>query len=143
MGLLDNYTGIGMSPRPQWQHQFVLRDLLVNVASELPRNRFTVATEITLTDDWDDRAPDLVVFAAQTMQPLMLVEITTHHELKKILRKCENLLPRFGAMEFWAFDYEAGQLWLLDANGRRWLLDDGTATSAYLHHPMIDYFYYE
>lgn len=85
MGLLDNYTGIGMSPRPQWQHQFVILDLLVNVASELPRSP---------------------------------------------------------AMEYWVFDYEAGQLWTLDADNRRWLLDDGTAGSAYLHRPMIDYFYY-
>ena len=141
MGLLDNYTGIGMSPRPQWQHQFLLGDLLVNVASELPRSHFAVATEITLTDDWNDKAPDLVVFAARTMQPLVLVEITTHRELKRILRKCENLLPRFPAMEYWVFDYEAGQLWTLDADNRRWLLDDGTAGSAYLHRPMIDYFY--
>ncbi len=51
------------------------------------------------------------------------------------------MLPRFPAMEYWVHDYEAGQLWALDADNRRWLLDDDTASSAYLHRPMIDYFY--
>lgn len=27
MGLLDNYTGIGMSPRPKWQHQRLMDSL--------------------------------------------------------------------------------------------------------------------
>lgn len=143
MGLMDNYTGIGMSPRPQWQHQFLLGDLLVNLKNELPRRRFAVATEVTLTNDWNDKAPDLVVFDKRIEWPVLMVEITTHRELKRIQRKCEKLMPRFPAMECWVFDYEAGLLLLFDMNGRRWLLDDGTAVSKFLKRPMIDYFYWQ
>ncbi len=140
---MDNYTGIGMSSRPQWQHQFVLGDLLVNLKNELSRRFFDVAPEATLTDDWNDNAPDLVVFDKRIERPVLLVEITTHRELKRIRRKCEKLIPRFPAMEYWVFDYEAEQLWLVDMDERRWRLDYGTAFSRYLQRPMVDYFYYE
>ena len=35
MGLLDNYTGIGMSPRPRWQHQIAMSNFHKNILVKL------------------------------------------------------------------------------------------------------------
>ena len=140
MGLLDNYTGIGMSPRPKWQHQFLLGDLLQNLADELPRRYFAVATEVTITDDWNDKAPDLVVFCRQTMQPLLFIEITTHRERSRIMRKCEKLQARFPECECFVFDYETHDLFLLDIEQRCWHSNnDADLYSAYLQYPLMHY----
>lgn len=74
MGLLDDYSGIG-SPRPIWQHQIVMSNLHGNAAAELKRKGLLLLTEATVTDDWDDKAPDLVIFD-KNMYPLTIIEIT-------------------------------------------------------------------
>ena len=140
MGLLDNYTGIGMCPRPKWAHQIIMNNLHINVANELSK-KFWVLTEATLTDDWDDKAPDLVVFDKIDMYPLMMVEITTHRELLKIKRKCDNLAVRFPEIECWAFDYEEEKLYHFDIPNRHWELVDDNFRSDFLQLPMIEYFY--
>ncbi len=140
MGLLDNYTGIGMCPRPKWAHQIFMDNLLFNLKLELPKT-FLPLTEATLTDDWDDKAPDLVVFDRADMYPLMMVEITTHHELLKIKRKCDNLAVRFPEIECWAFDYEEEKLYFFDISNRHWELVDDNFHSDFLQLPMIEYFY--
>ncbi len=140
MGLLDNYTGIGMCPRPKWAHQIFMDNLLFNLKLELPKT-FLPLTEATLTDDWDDKAPDLVVFDRADMYPLMMVEITTHRELLKIKRKCDNLAVRFPEIECWAFDYEEEKLYYFDIPNRHWELVDDNFHSDFLQLPMIEYFY--
>ena len=140
MGLLDNYTGIGMCPRPKWAHQIFMDNLLFNLKLELPKT-FLPLTESTLTDDWDDKAPDLVVFDRADMYPLMMVEITTHRELLKIKRKCDNLAVRFPEIECWAFDYEEEKLYYFDIPNRHWELVDDNFRSNFLQLPMIEYFY--
>ena len=141
MGLLDNYTGIGMCPRPKWAHQIFMRRLIINTATELPESKFEVLTEATLTDDWDDKAPDFVVFDKAEMYPLMMVEITTHRELLKIKRKCDNLAVRFPEIECWAFDYEEEKLYYFDIPNRHWEFVDDNFHSDFLQLPMIEYFY--
>ena len=140
MGLLDNYTGVGMCPRPKWAHQIFMDNLLFNLKLELPKT-FLPLTEATLTDDWDDKAPDLVVFGRADMYPLMMVEITTHRELLKIKRKCDNLAVRFPEIECWAFDYEEEKLYFFDISNRHWELVDDNFHSNFLQLPMIEYFY--
>ena len=140
MGLLDNYTGVGMCPRPKWAHQIFMNNLLFNLKLELPKT-FLPLTESTLTDDWDDKAPDLVVFDRADMYPLMMVEITTHRELLKIKRKCDNLAVRFPEIECWAFDYEEEKLYYFDIPNRHWELVDDNFRSNFLQLPMIEYFY--
>ena len=140
MGLLDNYTGVGMCPRPKWAHQIFMDNLLFNLKLELPKT-FLPLTEATLTDDWDDKAPDLVVFGRADMYPLMMVEITTHRELLKIKRKCDNLAVRFPEIECWAFDYEEEKLYYFDIPNRHWEFVDDNFHSDFLQLPMIEYFY--
>ena len=94
MGLLDNYTGIGTSPRPKWRHQMTMARAVRLMYDELAEQEMILTTEATVTDDWDDLAPDLVAFSTDFV-PLLMIEITTHRELKQIIKKCYELIARF------------------------------------------------
>lgn len=140
MGLLDNYTGVGMSPRPKWQHQRVMNSILYYSFLELKRQGLFMLSEATVTDDWDDLAPDLVIFDNQYL-PLTIIEITTHRELKKIIRKCYELIERFPDTEYFVYDYEEMVLCQYDAESNHWLSsEEDTLYSQYLSKPLIEYF---
>jgi len=139
MGLLDNYTGIGMSPRPQWRHQGVIRHAMRYAYDELERQGLVMLSEATVTDDWDDLAPDLVVFDSSD-EPLSIIEITTHRECTKIIRKCDELIVRFPYAEYFVYDYERDELYAYDAEAEEWYSSaDAEIRSVYLSRPMIDY----
>lgn len=140
MGLLDNYTGVGMSPRPKWQHQRVLAHLYANTHKELWKQGLEPLTESTITDDWDDLAPDLVIFDKQN-EPLSAIEITTHKETQAIMSKCYELIARFPDTEFFIYDYEAEILYAYDRTNDKWLSScTYTIYSNYLKNPMLAYF---
>ena len=94
MGLLENYSGIGMSPRPKWQHQNVIFRWIGTSYNEMRRQRYVMLPEATITDDWNDKAPDLVVFD-ESYHPLSIIEITRTEQLDAIIDKCEELMERF------------------------------------------------
>ena len=139
MGLLDDYSsGVG-SPRPKWQHQNVIRRAQRRAYDELENQGLIMLSEATVTDDWDDLAPDLVVFDAYN-RPLSIIEITTHRECNKIIRKCYELIHRFPGMECFVYDYELKKLYAYDAVSDTWCSsDEYTITSHYLAHPVEDY----
>ena len=141
MGLLDNYTGIGMSPRPKWQHQIVINALLSNTALELRKKHLLMLSEATVTDNWDDLAPDLVIFD-EYFYPLCIIEIATHKELREIKNKCLYLVARFPDSEFFVFDYEFLVLYKYDTETDRW--NDSLQNelySVYLKLPLTEYLY--
>ena len=139
MGLLDNYTGIGMSPRPKWQHQRVMSSLLRNMYAELQLQGFEPLTEATVTDDWDDLAPDIVIFD-KNQNPLSIIEITTHKECRLIIRKCHELIVRFPETEYFVYDYESDVLYLYDASTQEWITsEDYEIGSRYLSRPLLEY----
>ena len=139
MGLLDNYTGIGMSPRPKWQHQRVMDSILHYSFNELKEQGLFLLTEATVTDDWDDLAPDLVIFN-ENYNPLSIIEITTHNELRKIIRKCYELIDRFPDSEYFVYDYEKKVLFMYENEHDRWLSSvDYELYSKYLTKPIMNY----
>ena len=140
MGLLDNYTGIGMSPRPKWQHQNIIRRAQRRAYDELEEQGLIMLSEATVTDDWDDLAPDLVIFDVR-YRPLSIIEITTHKECKKIICKCDELIVRFPEAEYFVYDYEANVLYGYDNTTDMWISSDEIEiNSRYLSRPMMDYF---
>ena len=140
MGLLDNYTGIGMSPRPKWRHQMTMARALHLMYDELAKQDMILATEATVTDDWDDLAPDIVAFDSAFV-PQLIIEITTHKELRQIIKKCHELIVRFPDAEYFVYDYEKDILYMYDGKHERWLSsDEYELYSAYLSRPMIMYF---
>jgi hypothetical protein len=139
MGLLDNYTGIGMSPRPKWRHQNVIRQAILNTSGELEEQGLIMLSEATVTDNWDDLAPDLVVFNA-AQKPLSVIEITTHKECHAIIRKCDELIVRFPDAEYFVYDYENGLLYGYDEQTDTWLTsDEYELMSRYLRMPLLNY----
>lgn len=139
MGLLDNYTGIGMSPRPKWQHQHVLQRALTHAYNELEKQSLLMLSEATVTNDWDDLAPDLVIFD-EHYAPLSIIEITTHNECKKIIRKCYELIVRFPNAEYFVYDYEACKLYAYDCESDSWITsDEYEINSQYLEQPLLNY----
>ena len=145
MGLLDNYTGIGMSPRPKWQHQILKDSFILNAGPEIRRNGLLLLGEVTVTDDWNDLAPDLVIFDRQFV-PLSIFEITTSKECEAIIRKCYELIRRFPDAEYFVYDYEENTLYQYIAEENGWITsDDEDISSQYLSRPLIDYLqdYYE
>lgn len=139
MGLLDDYSsGVG-SPRPQWPHQNVIRRAIYQTYAELEEQGLFMQSESTVTDDWDDLAPDLVVFDAY-YSPLSIIEITTHKECRQIIRKCDELIVRFPDAEYFVYDYERGVLYGFDTLSKSWLSsEEYELTSRYLSRPLINY----
>ena len=137
MGLLDNYTGVGMSPRPKWQHQNVISRAIYTASGELDKQGLIMLSEATVTDDWDDLAPDLVIFDEQYC-PLSIIEITTHRELHRIIDKCNELIPRFPESEYFVYDYEKDVLYKLEAD--EWISSaQEEIYSDYLSQPLMNY----
>lgn len=139
MGLLDDYKGIGMSPRPKWQHQNVIRQAILNASDELEEQRLFMLSEATVTDNWDDLAPDLVVFNA-LHKPLSIIEITTTSETRAIIRKCSELIDRFPEAEYFVYDYERKRLYAYNEPTDTWISSDETELySRYLQFPLQNY----
>ena len=96
-------------------------------------------SESTVTDDWDDLAPDLVIFDEKN-RPLSIIEITTHKECKAIVRKCYELIARFPEAEYFVYDYEADVLYAYEAATDAWLSSEVYELgSRYLERPLHDY----
>ena len=139
MGLLDNYSGIGMCPRPKWQHQGVIAHFIKSAEPEIYMQELILLPEATVTDDWDDLAPDLVIFSSE-MEPLCIIEITTHHQCSAIIRKCDELIERFPEAEYFVYDYEKRILYQYDAENEDWLSSaEYILLSEYLNKPMMEY----
>lgn len=139
MGLLDDYSGIGMSPRPKWQHQLIKDSFILNAGPELRRKKLLLLGEATVTQDWNDLAPDLVIFDKQ-FAPLAIIEITTHNELKNIIAKCYDLIPRFPNAEYFVYDYEAEILYQYLIEEDTWIESENEdISSQYLSRPLMDY----
>ena len=140
MGLLDNYSGVGMSPRPRWQHQKAMSRLHANSYFELQRKGLEMLTEATVTNDWNDKAPDLVIFD-NLFRPLSVFEITRNEQLDAIIDKCEELMERFHQSEYFVYDYEEEILYMYDAEYDRWLSSaQYVLYSRYLSRPLKTYF---
>ena len=145
MGLLDNYTGVGMSPRPKWQHQILKDSFILNAGPEIRRNGLLLLGEVTVTDDWNDLAPDLVIFD-KNFVPLSIFEITTSKECEAIIRKCHELIQRFPDAEYFVYDYEEDILYRYVAEENVWITsEEEEISSQYLSRPLMDYLqdYYE
>ena len=143
MGLLDNYTGIGMSPRPSDLHQRVIGNLIVNLRI-FGSPDFDVLPEAPVTADRNDLTPDVVVRDMRTGEILIAIEITTHRELKAICNKCMELVDRFPLAECWVFDYEKEMLYFPIYNEETELVEWQTGNdehSQYYSGAFLKYFY--
>ena len=139
MGLLDNYSGIGMCPRPKWQHQGVIAQFFKCALPEIYMQDLILLSEATVTDDWDDLAPDLVVFSLD-MEPLCIIEITTHAQCNAIIHKCYELIERFPEAEYFVYDYERQILYQYDGENDEWLSSsEYILVSKYLNKAMMEY----
>ena len=139
MGLLDNYSGIGMCPRPKWQHQGVITQFFKCALPEIYMQDLILLSEATVTDDWDDLAPDLVVFSPD-MEPICIIEITTHAQCNAIIRKCYELIERFPEAEYFVYDYERQILYQYDGENDEWLSSsEYILVSKYLNKAMMEY----
>ena len=140
MGLLDNYSGIGMSPRPKWQHQIAMSNFIANASKEIRRKGLLILTEATVTNNWDDLAPDLVIFD-KLFNPVSIIEITRTEQVNAIIDKCDELIERFPYSEYFVYDYENKILYMFDVQADRWQSsDDFELWSSYLSKPVIEYF---
>ena len=139
MGLLDDYnSGIG-SPRPKWQHQRAMNKMAHRAYDELDHRGLEILSEATVTDDWDDLAPDLVIFNSYNI-PVSIIEITTHRMLRPIIDKCYELIPRFPEAEYFVYDYESEILYKYDALHDLWLSSqEYNLRSQFLKKPVLDY----
>ena len=139
MGLLDDYSGAIGSPRPRWQHQIVMSRLHGESYKELARKGLLILTEPTITNDWDDKAPDLVIFN-KDMQPLTIIEITRSYQLDDIIEKCVELMERFPDAEYFVYDYERNILYRFAPEYNKWLSSEKYELfSAYLSEPVMNY----
>ena len=131
--------GIGMA-RPQYGHQRVMSWAHLRIGSELMPQNYEVLTEATVTDDWDDVVPDLTIFT-KNMEPLCIIEIVTHSQVRADMVKCCELMERFPNAEYFVYDYEHKVLYLYIPEEDDWFSSvDTILYSRYLSEPMIEYF---
>lgn len=140
MGLLDNYSGVGKSERPEWKHQDAISNFIINTRSELRGNHdLNVLSEATVTDDWDDLAPDIVAFD-ENNNPRLIIEITTRRQFFQIMNKFNALISRFPNAENWIYEYENKELFLFDPKNEIWHSSAEEALySQFLSAEMIEY----
>ncbi|MBR1928983.1 MAG: hypothetical protein IJ834_04500 [Paludibacteraceae bacterium] len=132
-------NGVG-SPQPRWGHNYILMRWSVNMFHEAEDKSFILMPVSTVTDNWNDLTPDLILFT-QSHDPLMILEITTHKELRKNIRKCMTLYARFPQSEYFIFDYEKEILYEYDAQTNEWLTSlDYELSSAYFDKPLLNFF---
>lgn len=128
-----------MSPRPKWQHQRAMMRLASRSIFELERKGLEILPEATVTDDWDDLAPDLVIFNG-SFEPLSIIEITRSYQLNAIVEKCEELMERFPYAEYFVYDYEEEVLYQYDSATNQWVSSvEYELYSQYLNRPLLDY----
>ena len=97
-------------------------------------------TEATVTNDWDDVVPDLTIFT-KNMEPLCIIEIVTHSQVRADMAKCCELMERFPNAEYFVYDYEHKVLYLYIPEEDDWFSSvDNILYSCYLSEPMIEYF---
>lgn len=108
MGLLDDYSGIGMTPRPRAEHQ----DIILNICYGLKDDGFFCRPEFCVdSQDLNSPAPDIVVYDDDLRYPVVIIEITTHKELKTIISKVKDLMDDYPQIkESFVYDYEK-EIW--------------------------------
>jgi len=147
MSLLLDYSkgeplhpqGIGMA-RPKHEHQNVMFSAGINMSFELKQLGYKILPESTVTSNWNDLAPDLVIFDS-SMRPLSIIEIVTHSQVRADMVKCCELMERFPNAEYFVYDYEHKVLYLYIPEEDDWFSSvDNILYSRYLSEPMIEYF---
>ena len=147
MSLLLDYSkgepfypqGIGMA-RPKHGHQYVINLLIGRTFLEMNEQNLTMFPEATITNDWDDVVPDLTVFT-ENMEPLCIIEIVTHSQVRADMVKCCELMERFPNAEYFVYDYEHKVLYQYIPEEDDWFSSiDNILYSRYLSEPMIEYF---
>ena len=132
--------GIG-SPQPHWSHNYIVAKMTARMFQEAEDNGFILMPVSTVTDNWNDLTPDLILFT-QDHAPLLIMEITTHRELRKNMRKCMTIYARFPQSEYFIFDYEKENLYEYYAQTKEWLTSlDNELSSAYFDKPLLNYLY--
>ena len=132
-------VGIG-SPRPRWRHQRIIQQAIHTMYDELDKNYLFVLPEATVTNNWNDIAPDLVIFN-EDEYPLCMIEITNRRFLKKHLLRCEALTLRFPDGEYFVLEYESGILYQYDTAKALWRSsEEYDLFSRYLQQPLLYYF---
>lgn len=108
MGLLDNYTGIGMSPRPTNEHQAVLSNLIYGLRSD---DIYAIPEASVDSENLNAKAPDINIYEDRGNRfPIIIIEITTKQERLTIINKVEDLLEQYPQIkEAFVYDYESNQ----------------------------------
>lgn len=68
--------------QPIWLHNYVMTRWAAKMYSEIDAQGLLLQAVSTVTDNWNDLAPDLVIFD-KNHNLLMAMEITSHRELRK------------------------------------------------------------
>ncbi len=108
MGLTDNYTDIGMSPKQTNEHQAVLSDLLFGLRSD---NIFTLQEVRADSENNNAKAPDINIYENKDDQfPIVIIEVTTSDEEDIIISKVEELMDNYKTIkEGFIYNYETDE----------------------------------
>ena len=129
------------SPQPYWSHNYILMKWAAEMFHEAEDKGFILMPVSTVTDNWNDLTPDIILFT-QDHDPLMIMEITTHKDLRRNFNKCLTLFARFPQAEYFVFDYNKNILYQYDAENNEWLTSiDYELASVYFDKPILDYIY--
>lgn len=109
MGLLDDYSGIGMTPRPRAKHQ----DIILNICYGLKDDGYFCRPEFCVdASNLNSPAPDIVIYDDDERYPVIIIEVTNTKEVKQITAKVIELLQAYKQIkEAFVYDYEKQQ-WL-------------------------------
>jgi hypothetical protein len=124
MGLLDDYSGqsgilgIGMSPRPTAKHQEIIKKIIINLDKIFDEKYFLILPESAVDlNNLNSKAPDIVIYKKakniNNSKCILFIEITSHDEYKKILKKAKDLMNQYKILESFVYNYEDKEFYKL------------------------------
>ena len=131
MGLLDNYTGIGMSPRPYEGHQIAMFELARFIDDMLDDDHYILTEWVLNRNDLNSPTPDVLVMQGDKGKgiPVMFIEIVRKADQQAVHQKILTVLPLYPSVkEAFLYNYET----------REWIRYDNTGIAASGYSYMLE-----
>ena len=109
----QKYAGLGMAPKGEFEHQFLLHQFLFALKTQAGwrHSDLELMCETQLDpNDTGSRVPDVIAFRKHSnlrqYKPVFFIEVTTTRKWKAMLRKALSAAADYDVAEAFVYDYE-------------------------------------
>ncbi len=127
---LDLPDGLGMTPRPKFDHQKAIADLLLDINNLMRRKRlkYQAIPEPELGKP-NSETPDLTIYRMTDRKPMLIFEIFHNKGQKAVFDKVPMLMSKYPTIqEAFGYNYQSNIFFRFDRSGNR---QRGSATKGF------------